>query len=171
MRRLAILLAGVVLFSISLPSANANTVYAERCYTYVGPNNARAVTFCVALITDGTDWWGRARSLTPSGYSPINVAVGTLKYFSHDSNNNICWGDVSGGNHSCEGQGTNTITLSTSSNPPPANGTTNPHFGWTDHYCTSWANLDVLFSFTKTGDMQDTGDLNSWAITTPPCAS
>src|SRR5437773_1453912 len=127
MKRLVILPLVLILSAIFLPSANA-TVYAERCYTFVGPGGNRAVQFCVSLGSDGTDWWGRAESHDVAGYGSIDSAVGTLKYFSRDSNNNICWGDVSGGAHSCEGQGTNTITLGN----PPANGATQPHFGWTD---------------------------------------
>jgi hypothetical protein len=167
MKRTAIILALIApILLVNLPAANA-TVYAERCYNFYGPGGNRAVQFCVSLGSDGTDWWGRAESHDIAGYGSIYTAAATLKYFSKNSNGVICWGDVSAGAQSCGGQGTNTL----GNFQPPSNGATQPHFGWTDHYCTSWANLDVTFYYIQGGTRQDTGDLNSWAVTTPPCAS
>lgn len=162
MKRLALIGFAVVMFMGLMPSANA-TVYGEKCSTFVGPGGNRAVQFCASMASDGTYWWGRAEGHDVAGYGGIDQATANLYYYS--SNGTItCWGDVSAGAHSCEGQGTKAAFDLT----PPNNGATNPHFGFTDHYCTSWSTLSVIWYYIHGGQQYST-TLSSWAVATPPC--
>src|SRR6266566_8066946 len=97
MKRLTVFLAVMSLSIFLAPNAGANTTYGEVCKNFYGPNGSRAVQICSALITDGSNWWGRLQANDISGYGEPHRVGGRVVFWSDDSNHPApCPGDASG---------------------------------------------------------------------------